>query len=217
MAKNTKISTVFFGLDGVIVDTERYYDKFWNKIAQDSGLRIDNFASVIKGMTINSIIELYFTICSVQEKRGIRSACSQMELSIDYKTIMIPGILDFVKFVKENGYKTGIVTSSPSQKVDVVLEQLSLKNTFDTIITSDSIKKGKPDPMGYVLAQTNLGSESSECVVFEDSFTGIKAATYAFMRVIGVTTTLSAEFLKDYVYATIPDFKDIDHLKSLMK
>lgn len=68
MAKNTKISTVFFGLDGVIVDTERYYDKFWNKIAQDSGLRIDNFASVIKGMTINSIIELYFTICSVQEK-----------------------------------------------------------------------------------------------------------------------------------------------------
>lgn len=217
MAKNTKISTVFFGLDGVIVDTERYYDKFWNKIAQDSGLRIDNFASVIKGMTINSIIELYFTICSLQEKRDIRSACSQMELSIDYKTIMIPGILDFVKFVKENGYKTGIVTSSPSQKVDVVLEQLSLKNTFDTIITSDSIKKGKPDPMGYVLAQTNLGSESSECVVFEDSFTGIKAATYAFMRVIGVTTTLSAEFLKDYVFATIPDFKDIDHLKSLMK
>lgn len=217
MTRESNITTVLFGLDGVIVDTEKYYDKFWNDIAKSSGLKIDDFAATIKGMTINSIIELYFAISNIEEKQAIRKASADLEQSIDYTKIAIPGVLDFIKYIKEKGYKTGIVTSSPSSKVKVVLEQLSLTNTFDTIITSDSIKKGKPDPMGYVLAQTNLGVTSSECVVFEDSFTGIKAATYAFMRVVGISTTLSPDFLKDYTYGVISDFTDINTLKNILE
>lgn len=217
MTKNTKITTVLFGLDGVVVDTEREYDKFWSKIATDNRLKINNFSSVIKGMTINSVIELYFTISNPEEKLAIRKACSDMEQTIDYKKVIIPGVLDFIKYLKDNDYKIGLVTSSPSSKVKVVLEQLSLTDTFDTIITSDSIKKGKPDPMGYILAKTNLGVQSSECVVFEDTFTGIKAATYAFMRVIGVATTLTIDFMKDYTNGVIIDFSDIEKIKSFLK
>ncbi|NDV96697.1 HAD family phosphatase [Dysgonomonas sp. 521] len=215
MAKS-KITTVLFGLDGVVVDTEHDYDNFWSKIAQDNELKINNFSAIIKGMTLNSIIELYFTISTQEEKQAIRDACSRMEQSIDYKNVVIPGVLDFIKYLKEENYKIGLVTSSPTSKVKVVLDQLSLQDTFDTIITSDSIKKGKPDPMGYVLAKTNLGVQSGECAVFEDAFTGIKAATYAFMRVIGVATTLSADFLKDYTYGVVSDFTDMDGLKSLL-
>lgn len=216
MAKNAKITTVFFGLDGVVVDTESYYDKFWNHISDSNGLKMDNFSSVVKGMTLNSIIELYFPISTIEEKQAIRKACSDMEQSIDYKKIMIPGVMDFISYLKEHNYNIGLVTSSPSSKVKVVLEQLGLTDTFDTVITSDSIKKGKPDPMGYVLAKTNLGVQSSECVVFEDSFTGIKAATYAFMRVIGVTTFLPASYLKDYTYGVINDFSDLESIKRLL-
>ena len=215
MAKS-KITTVLFGLDGVVVDTERAYDEFWSKIAQENELKINNFSDVIKGMTLSSIIELYFTISTLEEKQAIRDACSKMEQAIDYKKTVIPGVLDFIKYLKDEGYKIGLVTSSPSSKVKVVLDQLSLGDTFDTIITSDSIKKGKPDPMGYVLAKTNLGVQTGECIVFEDAFTGIKAATYAFMRVIGVSTTLSVDFLKDYTYGVIADFTDTEKLKSLM-
>lgn len=215
MAKS-KITTVLFGLDGVVVDTEHYYDKFWSKVAQDNELKINNFSAIIKGMTLSSIIELYFAISTLEEKQAIRDACSEMEQSIDYKKIVIPGVLDFIEYLKKQNYKIGLVTSSPTSKVKVVLEHLSLNNTFDTIITSDSIKKGKPDPMGYVLAKTNLGVQSGECAVFEDAFTGIKAATYAFMRVIGVSTTLSADFLKDYTYGVISDFTNLDELKGLL-
>lgn len=215
MAKS-KITTVLFGLDGVVVDTEHDYDRFWSKIAQDNELKMNNFSSIIKGMTLNSIIELYFTISSLEEKQAIRDACSKMEQAIDYKKIVIPGILDYIKYLKNEGYKIGLVTSSPTSKVKVVLDQLSLTNTFDTVITSDSIKKGKPDPMGYVLAKTNLGVQSAECAVFEDAFTGIKAATYAFMRVIGISTTLPADFLKDYTYGVISDFTNLEGLKQLL-
>lgn len=216
MANKNKITTVLFGLDGVVVDTERDYDKFWSKIAEENELKINNFAAIIKGMTLNSIIELYFTISTPEEKQAIREACSKMEQSIDYKKALIPGVMDFIKYLKSEDYKIGLVTSSPTAKVNVVLDQLGLKETFDTVITSDSIKKGKPDPMGYVLAKTNLGVQSGECVVFEDAFTGIKAATYAFMRVIGLSTTLSVDFLKDYTYAVIPDFSDIELVKTLL-
>lgn len=216
MAKEVKISTVLFGLDGVIVDTEHYYDNFWNTVAEKCDLKIDNFASTVKGMTINSIIELYFAISSLEEKQALRRACADMEQAIDYSKIVLPGVIEFIKYIKQTGYKIGIVTSSPSAKVEVVLNQLGLKGIFDTIITSDSIKKGKPDPMGYVLAQTNLGVQSHECTVFEDSFTGIKAATYAFMRVIGVATTLSVDFLKDYTYAVIKDFTDLERIKTFI-
>lgn len=212
----TKISTILLGLDGVVVDTDQYYDKFWNQVASDNGLKINNFSSVIKGMTINSIMELYFPLSSREEKQAIRKSCSEIEQSIPYKEVMVPGILDFIKYVKNEGMKIGIVTSSPTSKAGAVINQLSLNGIFDTIITSDSIKKGKPDPMGYVLAQTNLGVQNTECAVFEDSFTGIKAATYAFMRVIGVATLLSEEFLKDYTYGTIPDFKNIEKIKKLL-
>lgn len=216
MAQKNKITTVLFGLDGVVVDTEHDYDKFWSKIAQDNDLKINNFPDIIKGMTLNSIIELYFAISSPEEKQAIRQSCYDMEQSIDYKKIIIPGVLDFIQYTKKEGYKVGLVTSSPASKVKVALAQLSLEDAFDTVITSDSIKKGKPDPMGYVLAKNNLGVLSSECAVFEDSFTGIKAATYAFMRVIGISTTLSADYLKDYTYAVVSDFSDTDKLKTLL-
>jgi HAD superfamily hydrolase (TIGR01509 family) len=216
MATSNKINTVFFGLDGVIVDTEKYYDKFWNSVAEKHGLKIENFAAIVKGMTMNAIIELYFTLESSEAKQAIRESCSDMEQSINYKDIVIPGVIEFIKYLKGQDYRIGLVTSSPTSKVGAVLNQLSISRKFDTIITSDSIKKGKPDPMGYVLAKTNLGVDSSQCAVFEDAFSGIKAATYAFMRVIGVTTTLSGDYLKDYTYGVIPDFSDMDKLKSLL-
>lgn len=216
MAEN-KITTIFFGLDGVIVDTEHYYDTFWNEISKQNELGIDNFADTIKGMTINAVLDLYFAISSIDEKKAIKKAASTMEQSINYKDIVIPGVLEFINYAKEKEYKIGLVTSSSTHKVGAVLSQLSLDGVFDTIITADSIKRGKPDPMGFVLARTNLGVQSNECAVFEDAFSGIKAATYAFMRVIGVATTLSADFLKDYTYGVVNDFRDLDKIKSLLE
>lgn len=216
MEKN-KITTVLFGLDGVIVNTRKAHDEFWNSIAQRNNLKIDNFSEVIDGMTLNSIIDLYFPINSVEDKQQIRIDKAQVDENLDYTKIVTPGVLDFIDYLKSNNYKIGIVTSSSLNKVNRVLEELNLTDKFDTIIAAESIKKGKPDPMGYVLAQTNLGVLNTECVVFEDAFTGIKAATYAFMRVIGVATTLSVDFLKDYSYAVVEDFTDIEKLKDLLK
>ena len=215
--ENSKITTVLFGLDGVIVNTRETHDDFWNSVAEKNGLKMDNFPFLIDGMTINSVIDLYFPLNTPEEKQQIIDDCARLDAGIDYSKVLIPHVLEFIQYLKIEGYKLGIVTSSSSKKVDSVLRQLDLEDTFDVIITAESIKKGKPDPMGFVLAQTSLGVKSTECVVFEDAFNGIKAATYAFMRVISVATTLSEDLLKDYSYGVVKDFKDMDRLKSFIE
>lgn len=215
--ENSKITTVLFGLDGVIVNTRETHDDFWNSVAEKNGLKMDNFPFLIDGMTINSVIDLYFPLNTPEEKQQIIDDCARLDAEIDYSKVLIPHVLEFIQYLKIEGYKLGIVTSSSSKKVDSVLRQLDLEDTFDVIITAESIKKGKPDPMGFVLAQTSLGVKSTECVVFEDAFNGIKAATYAFMRVISVATTLSEDLLKDYSYGVVKDFKDMDRLKSFIE
>lgn len=212
-----KISTVLFGLDGVIVNTRQIHDNYWNSVAVANDFKYDNFASLIDGMTFNSIIELYFSICSPEDKQKIKEQLDNLDVNTDYRTLTIPGVIDFLKYLKENDYKVGLVTSSSKKKVTEVFNQLQIEDYFDTIITAESIKKGKPDPMGFLLAQNNLAVSNSECAVFEDAFTGIKAATYAFMRVIGVATTLTEEYLKDYTYSVITDFTDLEKLKELLK
>lgn len=213
---NSKITTVLFGLDGVIVNTRKTHDDFWNSVAEKNGLKMNNFPSLIDGMTINSIIDLYFAINTAEEKKQIIDECAALDAKIDYRKIVIPHVLDFIQYLKLEGYKLGIVTSSSRKKVDTVLKQLDLEDTFDILITAESIRMGKPDPMGFVLAQTSLGVQNTECIVFEDAFNGIKAATYAFMRVIAVATTLSEDFLKDFSYGVIKDFSDRDKLRQFL-
>ena len=212
-----KINTVLFGLDGVIVDTRQMHDNYWNGVAAANGFKYDNFASLIDGMTFNSIIELYFSICPQEEKQRIREELDQLDMTTDYRPLVLDGVIDYLKYLKENNYKVGLVTSSNKKKVLEVFSQLGIEEYFDTVIAAESIKKGKPDPMGFVLAQNNLAVSNLDCAVYEDAFTGIKAATYAFMRVIGVATTLSVDFLKDYTYSVITDFKDLDNLKKLLQ
>jgi len=102
-----------------------------------------------------------------------------------------------------------LVTSSDDAKLKRAFRLLKLDNLFDTVVSADRITKGKPDPMCYLLAASDLHVSPSDSLVFEDSFAGIQAGTNAGMRVIGLSTTNSEESLKDKVYQVIPDFQNI--------
>ena len=98
-----------------------------------------------------------------------------------------------------------MVTSSDDAKLKRAFRLLKLDNLFDTVVSADRITKGKPDPMCYLLAASDLHVSPSDSLVFEDSLAG----TNAGMRVIGLSTTNSEKSLKDKVYQVIPDFQNI--------
>lgn len=202
-----ELKTALFDFDGVVVDTEPIYDIFWNEAGIRYQTGIDNFAAVIKGTTLPYIMEKYFSDRTEEFRRMI------VKESTDYESTMplpaMPGSIEFLHLLKENGVQIGLVTSSDDLKVERAFKLHHLDNLFDTIVTANRITTGKPDPMCYLLAASDLGVAPANCVVFEDSFAGIQAGTAAGMRVIGLSTTNPEELLKDKVYEVIPNFEKV--------
>lgn len=203
----TKAKIALFDFDGVIMDTEPIYDLFWNAAADRYGLGIPHFADLIKGTTMPQIMKTYFSDYSEELQRQVweESAAYEKEMPLP----LFPGSLEFLQLLKANGVRMALVTSSDQVKIDRAFAMYPLKELFETVVTADRITQGKPDPMCYRLAASDLEVSPAECLVFEDSFAGIQAGNAAGMRVIGLSTTNSEESLKDKVYAVIPNFEAI--------
>lgn len=209
-----ELKTVLFDFDGVIVDTEPIYDIFWNEAGIRYQTGIDNFAAVIKGTTLPYIMEKYFSDRTEEFRRMVVKESTEYESTMPLPAM--PGSIEFLHLLKEKGVRMGLVTSSDDSKVERAFKLHHLDNLFDTIVTADRITQGKPDPMCYLLAASDLGVLPADCLVFEDSFAGIQAGTAAGMRVIGLSTTNPEESLKDKVYEVIPNFEKVtfeDYLK----
>lgn len=209
-----RVKTALFDFDGVVVDTEPIYDIFWNEAGKRYGLGIDNFAAVIKGTTLPYIMDKYFSDRSEEFRQMVVKESTEYESTMPLPAM--PGSMEFLHMLKDKGVQIGLVTSSDDTKVARAFKLHHLENMFDTVVTADRITKGKPDPMCYLLAASDLGVSPADCLVFEDSFAGIQAGTDAGMRVIGLSTTNPVESLKDKVYEVIPNFEKItyeDYLK----
>lgn len=201
---NMKISTLLFDFDGVVVDTESQYSRFWDATALQYGAYVENFSLKIKGMPLDEIFSTYFPHCTNDTFSKIRQDLLAFEKALDFS--QINGVVNFLQEARKKGYSTGLVTSSSSDKMKNVFSTTSYGELFDTLITAQDITRGKPDPMCYLLAAQRLDATPSECAVFEDSMTGLKAGNAANMRVIGLSTTFPRDMVEPLSYATIDDF-----------
>jgi HAD superfamily hydrolase (TIGR01509 family) len=201
------MKTILFDFDGVLVDTEPIYDIFWNEAGKRYAVGIDNFAGIIKGTTLPDIITNHFNDRSEEEKQTIIRESTAYERHMPLPAM--PGSMEFLKMLKRHNVIMGLVTSSDRKKIERAIALYQLDDIFSTIVTSDRITKGKPDPMCYLLAASDLDVSPAECLVFEDSFAGIEAATRAGMHVIALSTTNTVQSLRDKAYKVIPDFKGI--------
>jgi len=193
-----------FDLDGVIIDTEPQYDIFWKATGEKYQLGIENFEKIIKGTILPNILSRYFSHFSEKIQQEITVANQTFELEMDI--IPVAGALTFLEDAKKAGIPMGLVTSSDDRKIEHVFSRLPVRRYFDTIVSADRITHGKPDPMCYLLAAQDLGISPENCYVFEDSFNGIKSGNAAGMKVIGLSTTNSADSIARDCIKVIPDF-----------
>ena len=84
------------------------------------------------------------------------------------------------------------------------------RQLFDAILTSEDFERSKPDPDCYLKAAERLGAEIDECIVFEDSFNGLKSGRAAGMKVVGLATTNSAESIAPYSDVIISNYNNFD-------
>lgn len=203
----SKITTVLFDFDGVVTNTEPQYDIYFDALGHKH-LGINNFAAQVKGVTSNNILKKHFSHFSSEQIDAIDKDIEAFERKMEFPPIQ--GAVEFINYLKNKGYKVGLVTSSQRFKMDIALDKMGLAGVFDVEITADNITEGKPNPMCYLLGAEKLNVSPSECLVFEDSLFGAEAGKSAGMRVVGISSTVSPERLMEKgVEKVIPDFSDI--------
>lgn len=100
-------------------------------------------------------------------------------------TPTMPGAIELVQELQSHGVKTALVSASPRNIVNAVLDNLG-HELFPFSISADDVTRTKPDPEGYLKAAAMSGSDISNCLIFEDSLTGMNAAMASGAYLIGV-------------------------------
>lgn len=188
--KSMKNIGVLFDLDGVLVDSEGEYSKFWGATGRKFNVGGETFANDIKGTTLGEILQNF----PESERDGIVAALHKFEDEMEYP--YFPGVLDFLKALKANGIPSAIVTSSDDTKMSFLFRRHpELLDYIQAVITGSMVKHSKPDPEGYLLGASKLGLAPEDCYVFEDSMQGVEAGRRSGATVVAVATTNSRERL----------------------
>jgi len=205
-----KFKVALFDLDGTLIDTEPQYSLFWSRIGRRYHPEIDGFQKIIKGMTLASIFDKYFT--DLKQRNLISSELSTFEDKMDY--VYFEGVSNFIKDLRTNNIICAIVTSSNRNKIDSVRKKINnFEVFFDYIVTSEMFERSKPDPEPYLKAAQLANASSDECIVFEDSLNGIMSAKNAGMFTIGITTTNEVTKIKNLCDYTIDNYKELSFHK----
>jgi beta-phosphoglucomutase-like phosphatase (HAD superfamily) len=130
---------------------------------------------------------------------------------------LIAGAVEFLDFLKGEGVDFTIATGSEYSNVDFYFDKFELGKWFDRsrVVLDDGTFPGKPAPDGYLRAAKVLGRDPADCVVFEDSISGVRAGAAAGIgKIVAITTEVSAERLMAYpgVVVAVPDFSEMKRI-----
>ncbi len=189
-----------FDHDGVLVDSLEHHQNAWIELGRQFGLPITaEFVKATFGMTNPSMFEhLLGHALDPEILAGyteIKETCYR-DLARG-KVVLLPGIRTLIDDLTGRGVTLAIGSSSVLPNLTLTLESCGLEGRFAAIASLEDITKGKPDPEVFLVAARKSGIAPSRAVVFEDATFGIVAAKAAGMRAVGVTTTNTAEALRD--------------------
>ena len=212
-----KFKAALFDLDGVVFDTEPQYTVFWGGICRQYHPEHSGLEHEIKGQTLTQIYDRWFSGPLLAEQESITSRLNDYEQQMRYD--YIAGFEALIATLRSHGVRTAVVTSSNIPKMESVYRyQPGFKALFDAILTSEDFDRSKPDPDCYQKAAQRLGAQSDECIVFEDSFNGLRAGRAAKMAVVGLATTNAEEAIRPLSDIQLKDYEGLtfERLQSLL-
>lgn len=179
-----QIEAVIFDMDGVITDTEKYYNRTWPIAFAALGYTDFTREDALAQRSLNhqdaqklwgsrygkdfsfEEVHKYNTklVLKLMEEEGIQAK---------------PGIDELLTYLREHHIKAAVATATKLERALPRLATVGLENAFDTVISASMVKRGKPHPDVYLYACKELGVAPSHCIALEDSPNGIRSASSA--------------------------------------
>jgi HAD superfamily hydrolase (TIGR01509 family) len=208
MTNMNDMKAALFDLDGVVFDTEPQYTIFWGAQCREFHPEHPGLEHEIKGQTLVEIYDAWFSGDLQYAREIITERLNQYEQQMAYN--YVEGFEEYIEGLRQKGVRTAVVTSSNLPKMQAVYAcHPEFKELFDAILTSEDFERSKPDPDCYLKAAKRLKTSCEDCVVFEDSFNGLKSGRAAGMYVVGLATTNAADAIRPYCDQVISNYRNI--------
>ncbi|HEU5291889.1 MAG TPA: HAD family phosphatase [Cyclobacteriaceae bacterium] len=200
---------VIFDMDGVIVDTNPHHKIAIQQFCASHGIQLNEltFQHKIYGRTNRDwIINVFGEI--TDEQRDTYAYEKEALFRKMYTPVPVTGLIDFLDMLVANKIPRAIATSAPPENVEFIVNKIGIRKYFDIILDERNVTNGKPNPEIYLKTAKALGLPNSQCIVIEDSLSGITAARKAGSKVIGITTTHTPAEMAE-TNLVINDFRDL--------
>lgn len=180
MKDSITVEAILFDMDGLVLDTEKLYTRFWQEAANALGYPMTReqalgMRSLNRGAGLAKMQSYFGEMVDYDAIRGKR--IEMMDAFVEKEGVFLKtGIHELLSYLKERGIKTAIATSSPIERTILYLTSVGLEKSFDELVSGYMVEKGKPEPDIYLYAAEKLGVSPEHCMVLEDSPAGILAA-----------------------------------------
>ena len=187
-----KLRHVIFDCDGVLVDSEPISMRADVVLLKRYGIEISEAEAHHRfvGTTFQAMLDMMTDAHGVVFPEGLHEVKNRMVEEMYRSELQaVDGVVDVLEVLKAKGLSLSIGSNSPKARVELALELSGIAPYFDRIITYQDVKQGKPAPDIFLKAAERAGMAPVQCLVVEDSITGVTAGVAANMRTIGFVGT----------------------------
>ncbi|PTM11234.1 MAG: beta-phosphoglucomutase [Bacteroidetes bacterium] len=205
---------IIFDMDGTMVDNMMIHHRAWQRKLAELGLdfTLQEVVEQIHGVNDEILVRLFGDRFTAAERQQIAA-----EKEAAYREIFLPelklidGLPQFLDQLQQAGVPLVIGTAAPVENMDFILDELHLRPYFRAAFHAGDVSQGKPHPEIFQKAAAALGLAASDCLVFEDSPTGIETARRAGSQAVAITSShTAAEFAHfPHVLGCVPDYRGL--------
>jgi len=207
---------VIFDMDGVIIDSEPYYDETHQTLFKELGIPVSrDLFNRFRGT--KSFDMWFFLKQEYQLDHAIEELIHEERLRyLQYlkslpEIIPIPGIRNLINELLRAKYKLALASSAPMECIDTVLALLQMQEEFPIKVCGDDVSYAKPEPEIFIMAAQKIRVDPKNCLVFEDSKHGVNAAKRAGMLCVGFAGESGNDQDLSEADIIINDFRFVDN------
>jgi len=185
----SRFSAVIFDLDGVLADSEPWWNQIDAKLLAEYGVSYrGEYHRNVLGVSYRLAVEFYknaFHISAPVDELMRRRG----EIATDFfanRVGLFPSARTTLEQLVEMKVPLAIATSSVSASACPFLDRTGIRSLFSVVVTGDEVQRGKPHPDIYLRTAKKRGISPETCLVIEDALTGVAAAKAANMRVAAI-------------------------------
>jgi len=200
-----------FDHDGLMFDTEKIWQKNWQKEASAMGIILpEEFKYEICGSSgdlMNAVIKKYYGVKDGREIINRVVECVHQDEAVSIEEMK--GLRDILTMFEKHGVVMAVASSSPEAMIRKNLENAGIASYFQAVVSGQHVAHGKPDPDIFLLAAEKMHIDPQECYVFEDAMNGVKAGFAAGCRTIMIPDMMQPdEEIRRLAYAVLPSLTE---------